>query len=103
EARHPLWNSGGVSPVQHDVPAVVRYKLPGTHVFEEETSLRRTYWIACCLSLFVTLCGPAARAVPAFARQEGVTCQTCHFRPPELNAEGRAYLLRGLRAMLQQG
>ena len=38
---------------------------------------------------------PAA-ALPAFARREGVKCQMCHFRVPELNEDGRAYLLRGV-------
>lgn len=38
-----------------------------------------------------------AQAVPAFARREGVSCQMCHFRVPELNEDGHAYLRRGLR------
>lgn len=36
-------------------------------------------------------------AVPAFARREQAPCQMCHFRIPELNATGRAYLRHGLR------
>jgi hypothetical protein len=39
---------------------------------------------------------PAA-ALPAFARREGAKCQMCHFRVPELNEDGHAYLRRGLR------
>jgi len=38
-----------------------------------------------------------ALAIPAFARHEGVSCQYCHYRMPELNTEGVAYLRRGLR------
>lgn len=38
-----------------------------------------------------------AFALPSFARREGVACAMCHFRPPELNADGHAYLHRGLR------
>ncbi len=39
----------------------------------------------------------SARAVPAFARREGVKCQMCHFRLPELNEDGHSYIRRGLR------
>jgi hypothetical protein len=49
------------------------------------------------LLAIAALSPPPARAIPAFARREGVPCQMCHFREPELNAEGRAYLLRGFR------
>jgi hypothetical protein len=45
---------------------------------------------------------PAA-AVPAFARREGVVCQMCHFRPPELNEDGHEYLRRGLREEFGEG
>ncbi|MHB8077996.1 MAG: hypothetical protein ACYDIE_01900 [Candidatus Krumholzibacteriia bacterium] len=39
----------------------------------------------------------SSQAVPAFARREGAPCQMCHFRLPELNEDGHAYLRRGLR------
>jgi hypothetical protein len=59
-------------------------------------TLRR--WL---LALIVGLClcsyVGTAHAVPAFARREGVTCQMCHFRMPELNQDGRDYAMRGLR------
>ncbi|HET7756512.1 MAG TPA: hypothetical protein VFK87_04575, partial [Steroidobacteraceae bacterium] len=38
---------------------------------------------------------PAAHAVPAFARQTGLPCQTCHTVAPELTAFGRNFKLRG--------
>jgi hypothetical protein len=41
--------------------------------------------------------GGTAWATPAFARREGVTCQACHFRVPELNLRGLDYARRGLR------
>jgi len=54
-----------------------------------------------CLPLFVTLFSTLqvrpAQAVPAFARREGVKCQMCHFRLPELNEDGHSYVRRGLR------
>ncbi|HEY3375909.1 MAG TPA: hypothetical protein VGL77_00310 [Armatimonadota bacterium] len=51
------------------------------------------------LLLFVILIAnqTTVYAIPAFARREGMSCQMCHFRPPELNEDGRAYLRRGLR------
>ncbi len=39
----------------------------------------------------------SSRAVPAFARRESAKCQMCHFRLPELNEDGHAYVRRGLR------
>lgn len=48
--------------------------------------------LALCL-----LSAPRAQAVPAFAQREGVSCQMCHFRPPELNQDGHDYVRRGLR------
>lgn len=38
-----------------------------------------------------------SQAVPAFARREGAQCQMCHYRLPELNEDGHAYIRRGLR------
>lgn len=40
---------------------------------------------------------PSSHAVPAFARRESAKCQMCHFRLPELNQDGHAYIRRGLR------
>ena len=40
---------------------------------------------------------PNSLAIPAFARREGAKCQMCHFRLPELNEDGHAYIRRGLR------
>ena len=37
----------------------------------------------------------SSQAVPAFARREGVKCQMCHFRLPELNEDGHSYIRRG--------
>jgi len=50
-----------------------------------------------CLGFLVILGNQSAQALPSFARHEQVSCQLCHTRMPEMNDEGRAYLLRGLR------
>ena len=47
-------------------------------------------------ALMVLLIPPDAQAVPAFARQLGVPCSTCHFQHfPELNAFGRNFKQSG--------
>ena len=57
--------------------------------------------ISALLSLIIgmfglLLTGPQAQAVPAFARQMGVACNTCHFQHfPSLNAFGRAFKANG--------
>jgi len=58
--------------------------------------MRRLIFPALLLLLGFAAYQPAY-ALPAFARREGVSCQMCHFRMPEFNEDGRAYLLRGLR------
>jgi len=56
------------------------------------------------LLLFVTVLSvlqvSRARATPAFARREGVPCQNCHYRMPELDGDGNAYIRRGFREEL---
>lgn len=49
------------------------------------------------MTVIVMLDVRPAQAIPAFARREGIPCQMCHFRMPELNEAGRAYMRRGLR------
>lgn len=48
------------------------------------------------LILFSALSSPpAAEAVPSYARQTGLSCNGCHYTPPELNAAGRRFKLMG--------
>lgn len=53
--------------------------------------------IALSLLCLVVLSCDCAYSIPAFARREGVMCQMCHFRMPELNKDGHDYARRGLR------
>ncbi len=56
--------------------------------------------LACALLLVLLLSVLQARnslALPAFARRDAAKCQMCHFRLPELNEDGHAYIRRGLR------
>src|SRR5271166_1389392 len=41
----------------------------------------------------LTLVSAPARAVPSFARQTGLACESCHTIPPELTAFGRRFKL----------
>lgn len=64
---------------------------------EKPKMTSRTYIIIACMVCLVVLACESTYAIPAFARREGVQCQMCHFRLPELNEDGHAYLRRGLR------
>lgn len=47
---------------------------------------------------------PEANAIPAFARQTGLACSTCHFQHfPELNAYGRAFKAGGYTQIGSEG
>ena len=50
------------------------------------------FWSRCFLAFILTVVGvPAALAMPAFARQYDVSCNTCHVAFPRLNAFGQAF------------
>jgi hypothetical protein len=49
------------------------------------------------------LASPAARAIPSFARREGVSCATCHTMVPRLNRTGYDYRNAGYRMPDQLG
>lgn len=51
----------------------------------------------CSLMAMCLFLATPARAVPSFARSAGYTCQSCHFRPAELNVTGQDYMQRGFR------
>lgn len=55
-------------------------------------SLGRLIGLGCLLCLATS---PAARAVPAFARQTGQACMACHVSFPELTPYGRMFKLNG--------
>lgn len=57
----------------------------------------KVYGIGALLICVLALASEYAHAIPAFARREGVACQMCHFRMPELNKDGDDYVRRGLR------
>ena len=60
--------------------------------------MRRVALLSIALMLALSLIDARhTQALPAFARREGVQCQMCHFRMPELNEDGHAYVRRGLR------
>ncbi|MBI5891986.1 MAG: hypothetical protein HZB47_15170 [Nitrosomonadales bacterium] len=54
--------------------------------------------------LVATAFAPEASAVPAFARQQGKACSTCHFQHyPALNDYGRSFKAAGYTEMGKQG
>ncbi|MDO8989960.1 MAG: hypothetical protein Q7U91_10025 [Sideroxyarcus sp.] len=54
--------------------------------------------------LVATAFAPEASAIPAFARQQGKACSTCHFQHyPALNDYGRSFKASGFTEMGKQG
>ncbi|MBU1776046.1 MAG: hypothetical protein KJ899_05345, partial [Gammaproteobacteria bacterium] len=54
--------------------------------------------------LAATAFAPEASAIPAFARQQGKACSTCHFQHyPALNDYGRSFKAGGFTDMGKQG
>jgi hypothetical protein len=47
------------------------------------------------IALLILLYKPGVHAVPSYSRQTGMSCATCHYAPPELNAFGRKFKLDG--------
>src|SRR5690242_6513626 len=52
------------------------------------------------LACFLT---PRAMAVPSYARQTGLSCNGCHYTPPELNPAGRLFKLYGYIDKMKTG
>src|SRR5436305_10809886 len=45
--------------------------------------------------VLVLLSPNKSAAVPSYSRQTGLSCASCHYAPPELNAFGRKFKLEG--------
>ena len=52
-------------------------------------------WVMVSTLIVLLLFSTSAQALPAFARQMGVQCTTCHTAYPQLNAFGREFKLTG--------
>jgi hypothetical protein len=50
-----------------------------------------------------TILAPQASAVPSYARQTGLSCNGCHYTPPELNPAGRMFKLMGYVDKMRRG
>src|SRR6202795_3774172 len=55
-------------------------------------------WAALTVSMLLE--PPAARAIPAFARNYGLRCTACHEAWPKLNDFGRAFRDNGYQTLL---
>ena len=51
--------------------------------------------VAVALASIITFAPREAKAGPAFAQQTGKPCGFCHGKPPELNAQGKAFKAKG--------
>src|SRR5579864_4796363 len=71
---------------------------------KERSRFMRTSISLCLLVLFsVFFLAPRAMAVPSYARQTGLSCNACHYTPPELNSAGRLFKLYGYVQKMKQG
>jgi hypothetical protein len=55
----------------------------------------RRVWAGATFLLLLLVLHPKAVAVPSYARQTGLACNTCHNNPPELTSFGRKFKLNG--------
>jgi len=51
--------------------------------------------VAISFFAFALLFPNKSAAVPSYSRQTGLSCSSCHYAPPELNAFGRKFKLEG--------
>lgn len=51
--------------------------------------------VAVALATGIAFAPLEAKATPAFAKDTGKPCGFCHAKPPELNAQGKAYKANG--------
>ena len=66
----------------------IRFSLPTSYAELLLPKLLVAVGVAIC-------CAQAAYAVPSYSRQTGLSCASCHYAPPELNAFGRKFKLEG--------
>src|SRR5205814_2169176 len=59
----------------------------------KEKSIRGSLSVCLATLVFAFLLTPRAMAVPSYARQTGLSCNGCHYTPPELNPAGRLFKL----------
>jgi hypothetical protein len=61
--------------------------------------------VSLCLFALILGCTltPQATAVPSYARQTGLSCNGCHYTPPELNPAGRLFKLYGYIDKMKEG
>ena len=66
--------------------------------------MRKNILFCCLVALAGTFfLAPKAMAVPSYARQTGLSCNACHYTPPELNPAGRLFKLYGYVQKMKQG
>src|SRR5215472_6201358 len=62
----------------------------------EKRSHRGLFSVLCSLLVLIVLSGTSA-AIPAFSRQYGTSCSTCHIDFPKLNDFGKAFKDAGFK------
>lgn len=65
--------------------------------------MRKSFLLFALTLFFASLLPPRAMAVPSYARQTGLSCNACHYTPPELNPAGRMFKLYGYVQKMKAG
>ncbi len=59
--------------------------------------MRLSWWVGVCVAAVVLATVPYGHAIPAFSRQYGTSCSTCHVDFPKLNDFGKAFKDAGFK------
>jgi len=70
---------------------------------KEERSMGKSISLWLSVLIVVSILAPQAEAVPSYARQTGLSCNGCHYTPPELNPAGRLFKLYGYIDKMKDG
>lgn len=65
--------------------------------------MRKSFPMFLLTLVFASVLPPRAMAVPSYARQTGLSCNACHYTPPELNPAGRMFKLYGYIQKMKTG
>src|SRR5450756_1120703 len=72
--------------------------ISSSHSKFKESAMRLTHWALgiCVVAVFLAAV-PYSHAIPAFSRQYGTSCSTCHVDFPKLNDFGKAFKDAGFK------
>src|SRR6266705_5045837 len=80
------------------IPTIWLLAIRGSHFKVKESAMRLTHWaLGVCVVAVTLAVVPYSQAIPAFSRQYGTSCSTCHVDFPKLNDFGKAFKDAGFK------